>query len=495
MENRPVLEMLNIRKTFPGVVALDDVNFDLSKGEIHVLLGENGAGKSTLMKILSGAYQKTAGRILIEGREVEIKSPRHARQLGISTIYQELNLIPHLSAAENIFLGREPASLGFIDRSAIHQASASILKGLGVELDPRTRVAQLGIAQQQMVEIAKAISLDAGILIMDEPTSALTEREIAELFARMRTLRAAGVSIVYISHRLEELFEIGDRVTVLRDGRLVGTHNIRDISKPDLIRLMVNRELTSQFPKVAAEQGEEVLRVEGLNRNGVLHDVSFSLRRGEVLGIAGLLGSGRTELARAIFGVDRIDSGQIYIKGEPRQVGCPRDAIDLRIGLLTEDRKTQGLVPLLSTKANICLPSVDRFSRYGFVSAGEETRAANRYVRDLRIKTAGIDQKVLFLSGGTQQKVVLSKWLCCEAEIFIFDEPTRGIDVGSKAEIYQLMNELTASGVAIIMISSELPEILGMSDRILVMHRGRIAAEFAAEEATQERILQSALGQ
>ena len=488
--------MLNIRKAFPGVVALDDVSFDLRRGEVHVLLGENGAGKSTLMKILSGAYQKSAGRILIEGREIEIKSPRHARQLGISTIYQELNLIPHLSAAENIFLGREPTNaVGFIDRGAIHQAAGGILKGLGVDLDPRTRVAQLGIAQQQMVEIAKAISLDAAILIMDEPTSALTEREIAELFARMRTLRAAGVSIVYISHRLEELFEIGDRVTVLRDGKRVGTYNIQDISRPDLIRLMVNRELTNQFPKVPAERGEEALRVEGLNRHGVLYDISFSLRRGEVLGIAGLLGSGRTELARAIFGVDRIDSGRIYIKGELQEIDCPRDAINLGIGFLTEDRKTQGLVPLLSTKENICLPSVDRFSRYGFVSASEETRAANHYVSDLRIKTASIDQRVLFLSGGTQQKVVLSKWLCCEAEVFIFDEPTRGIDVGSKAEIYQLMNELTASGVAIIMISSELPEVLGMSDRILVMHRGRIAAEFAAEEATQESILHTALGQ
>jgi ribose transport system ATP-binding protein len=496
MENHSVLEMLNIRKTFPGVVALDDVSFDLRKGEVHVLLGENGAGKSTLMKILSGAYQKTAGRILIEGREVEIKSPRHARQLRISTIYQELNLIPHLSAAENIFLGREPSSaMGFIDRGAIHQAAAGILKGLGVDLDPRIRVAQLGIAQQQMVEIAKAISLDAGILIMDEPTSALTEREIAELFTRMRTLRAAGVSIVYISHRLEELFEIGDRVTVLRDGKRVGTHNIQDISRPDLIRLMVNRDLTSQFPKVPAERGEEALRVEGLNRNGVLHDISFSLRRGEVLGISGLLGSGRTELARAIFGVDKIDSGRIYVKGELQEIDCPRDAINLGIGFLTEDRKTQGLVPLLSAKENICLPSVDRFSRYGFVSAGEETRAANRYVGQLRIKTASVDQRVLFLSGGTQQKVVLSKWLCCQAEVFIFDEPTRGIDVGSKAEIYHLMNELTASGVAIIMISSELPEILGMSDRILVMHRGRLAGEFSAEEATQESVLQAALGQ
>jgi len=496
MENRPVLEMLSIRKTFPGVVALDDVSFELHRGEVHVLLGENGAGKSTLMKVLSGAYQKTAGRILIDGREVDIKNPRQARQLGISTIYQELNLIPHLSAAENIFLGREPIKpSGLIDRVAILQSADAILKGLGVVLDPRIRVSQLGIAQQQMVEIAKAISLDARILIMDEPTSALTEREISELFTRMRALRAAGVSIVYISHRLEELFEIGDRVTVLRDGKHVGTHNIQDISRQDLIRLMVNRDLTSQFPKVPAQLGEEVLRVECLNRNEVLHDISFSLRRGEVLGVAGLLGAGRTELARAIFGVDKIDSGRIYIKGEPRRIDCPRDAINLGIGFLTEDRKTQGLVSLLSVRENVCLPSVDRFSRYGFVSAGEETRAANRYVGDLRIKTSSIDQRVLFLSGGTQQKVVLSKWLCCEAEVFIFDEPTRGIDVGSKAEIYQLMNQLTASGVAIMMISSELPEILGMSDRILVMHRGRIAGTFSAEEATQENILQAALGQ
>ena len=495
MENRPVLEMLNIRKAFPGVVALDDVSFDLVRGEVHVMLGENGAGKSTLMKILSGAYQKTTGRILIEGNEVDIGNPRDARQLGISTIYQELNLIPHLSAAENIFLGREPArAAGFIDRAAIHRAAAGILNELGVAFDPRTRVSQLGIAQQQMVEIAKALSLEARILIMDEPTSALTEREIAELFTRIRTLRAAGVSIVYISHRLEELFEIGDRVTVLRDGKHVGTHSIQDISRQGLIRLMVNRDLTSQFPKVSAERGEEALRVENLNRNGALHDISFSLRRGEVLGVAGLLGSGRTELARAIFGVDKIDSGRIFIKGELRSIGRPRDAINLGVGFLTEDRKTQGLVQLLSVRENICLPSVDRFSSHGFVSAGEETRAASRYVADLRIKTSSVDQRVLFLSGGTQQKVVLSKWLCCEAEVFIFDEPTRGIDVGSKAEIYQLMNELTASGVAIIMISSELPEILGMSDRILVMHRGRIAGEFSAEEATQEKILQAALG-
>jgi ribose transport system ATP-binding protein len=343
-----------------------------------------------------------------------------------------------------------------------------------------------------MVEVAKAISLDARILIMDEPTSALTEKEIAELFARIRQLKAAGVSIVYISHRLEELFEIGDRVTVLRDGKNVGTHEIREISKAELIRLMVNRELTNQFPKVRAAQGAEVLKVENLN-NDVLKDINFSLHRGEVLGIAGLLGSGRTELARAIFGVDRIDSGNIYVKGEPQQIKSPRQAINLGIAFLTEDRKTQGLVLVLSVKENICLPSVERFSRLGLVRAKEEDRVAERFVKELRIKTPGAHQKVINLSGGNQQKVVLSKWLCCQADIFIFDEPTRGIDVGSKAEIYQLMNELTASGVAIMMISSELPEVLGMSDRILVMHQGRITGEMAADEATQEKLLHLAL--
>ena len=496
MENRPVLEMLHIRKTFPGVVALDDVSFDLRKGEVHVLLGENGAGKSTLMKILSGAYQKTAGQILLGGRAVEIRNPRHARQLGISTIYQEFNLIPHLSAAENIFLGREPTNaIGLIDRSAVYQAASALLRDLGLDIDARLQIAELGIAGQQMVEVAKAISLDARILIMDEPTSALTEREIAELFARIRKLKDAGVSVVYISHRLEELFEIGDRVTVLRDGKNVGTRNIHDVGKPELIRLMVNRELTNQFPKVRAPIGEEALRVEGLKRDGVLNEVSFSLRKGEVLGIAGLLGSGRTELARAIFGVDEIDSGRIYIDGELRRIDCPRDAIDMGVGFLTEDRKTQGLVLSSSVKENICLPSVERFSTAGVVRSSEEERAATHYVNELRIKAPSINQKVVFLSGGTQQKVVLSKWLCCQARVFIFDEPTRGIDVGSKAEIYRLMNQLTASGVAIIMISSELPEILGMSDRILVMRLGKIAAEFSAEEATQERILHAALGE
>ncbi len=488
--------MRSIHKAFPGVVALDDVDFEVRKGEVHILLGENGAGKSTLMKILSGAYAKDSGRIFLEGNEIEIRNPRHALELGISIIYQEMNLIPHLSAAENIFLGREPKSLpGVIDLAAMRRSAQQILNSLGVGFDSRRLVAELSVAEQQMVEIAKAVSIDARILIMDEPTSALTEKEITELFTRIRQLRSDGVSIIYISHRMEELFEIGDRVTVLRDGRRVGTRDIDKITKPELIRMMVDRELTQQFPKVAARLGEEVLRVERLTRDGKLSDISFALHEGEVLGIAGLLGSGRSELARAIFGLDRPDAGTIYIRGKKTDIRSPRQAINLGMGFLTEDRKGQGLVLPLSVQENVCLPSIERFSKFGVVSETEEAKATSHYVSELRIKATGPRQKVMYLSGGNQQKVVLSKWLCCRGDILIFDEPTRGIDVGSKAEIYQLMNKLTAAGAAIMMISSELPEILGMSDRILVMHQGRINAEFSAAEATQEKILHSALGE
>ena len=494
MAGAPVLEMHHIRKTFPGVVALDDVDFELRRGEVHILLGENGAGKSTLMKILSGAYQKSAGQILLDGAEVEIKNPKHAQTLGISTIYQEFNLIPHLSVGENIFLGREPKRLpGLIDQRAIFQAATRALGGLGLALDPRKLVKELRVAEQQMVEVAKALSLDARILIMDEPTAALTEHEIKELFSTIRKLKEQGVAIVYISHRMEELFEIGDRVTVLRDGRTVGTYDVRGMNKTELIRLMVNRELTELFPKERATRGPEVLRVEGLSTQGGLKDISFSLHKGEVLGLAGLLGAGRTELARAIFGLDKVTSGTIYINGEPQRIGSPRAAINSGLGFLTEDRKSQGLVLPLSVKENLCLSSVDKFSSWGIVDTEKEQRAAGRYVEELRIKTPSLDQKVVFLSGGNQQKVVLSKWLCSEAEVFIFDEPTRGVDVGAKAEIYQLMNRLTASGVAIIMISSEMLEVLGMSDRVLVMRGGSIAGEFSAAEATQEKILQCAL--
>lgn len=491
-----ILHMRQIRKTFPGVVALDNVDFELKRGEVHILLGENGAGKSTLMKILSGAYQKSAGQILFDGAEVEIKNPKHAQTLGISTVYQEFNLIPHLPIGENIFLGREPVRFGgVIDRRAIVDEAKSALTALGLTIDPRRLVKNLRVAEQQMVEVAKALSLDARILIMDEPTAALTEHEIGELFATIRKLKEKGVAIVYISHRLEELFEIGDRVTVLRDGRSVGTYDVREMSKSELIRLMVNRDLTDLFPKEHASRGPEVLRVESLSTMGGLKDISFSLHKGEVLGVAGLLGAGRTELARAIFGLDHISSGSIYVNGVARKMSSPRSAIKSGLGFLTEDRKSQGLVLPLSVERNLCLSSVDKFSSWGVMNTKKEREAARRYTEELRIKTPSLDQKVVFLSGGNQQKVVLSKWLCSEAEVFIFDEPTRGVDVGAKAEIYQLMNRLTAAGVAIMMISSEMLEVLGMSDRIMVMRGGRIAGEFSAEESTQERILQCALGE
>ena len=495
MENNIILKMEHIFKTFPGVVALDDVHFELRRGEVHVLLGENGAGKSTLVKILSGTYQKTSGQMTIFGQEIDIHNPKQAQELGIGIIYQEFNLIPQLSVGENIFLGREQTNhFGVIDQKKILTGAQKILSDLGVDVNARHLVKDLGVAQQQIVEVAKVLSMDAKILIMDEPTSALTDREIAELFTTIRSLKNKGVAIIYISHRLEELFEIGDRVTVLRDGKYIGTQNICDVSKPELIRMMVNRELKAQFPKQKSTIGEEILRVEHLNRSEVLKDINFSIHRGEILGIAGLLGSGRTELARAIFGIDKIDSGQIIIKGKRHKIRSPHNAINLGIGFLTEDRKTQGLIMQLSLKNNISLPSVERFSSFGIINNGAEDQAAKRYVKELRIKTPDLNQKVMFLSGGNQQKVVLSKWLCSEAEIFIFDEPTRGIDVASKVEVYQLMNRLTTKGVAIIMISSELPEILGMCNRILVMRQGEIISEFLAEETTQEKILQSALG-
>ncbi len=485
--------MINIRKEFPGVIALDNVHFELNEAEVHVLLGENGAGKSTLVKILGGAYQKTDGEIILFGEETDIRNPRYAQDAGISIIYQELNLVPQLTAGENIFLGREPTQMGVIDKRRMFQRAQAILDDLGVEISARSVVKNLGVAQQQMVEVAKSLSLHAKILIMDEPTSALTDNEIAQLFSAIRRLKERKVSIIYISHRLEEVFQIGNKVTVLRDGRHIATVDIKDTSRDQLIRMMANRELKEHFPKKKSPRGEEILRVENLCKKGMLKDITFSLHKGEILGISGLLGSGRTQLARVIFGVDRMDSGKVYVKRQLIDIKSPRQAISLGIGFLTEDRKSQGLVLDLTLKENICLPSVDRFATFGVMNVGEENSSAEQYVKELAIKTTGLDQKATFLSGGNQQKVVLSKWLCSQADMFIFDEPTRGIDVASKVEIYKLMNRLTAEGVGIIMISSELPEIIGMSDRILVMCQGMISGRFSSREATQEKILQRAL--
>lgn len=491
-----VLKMRGIRKAFPGVVALDEVDFQLHRGEVHALLGENGAGKSTLIKILTGAYIRDAGEILLDNESVALNGPADSQAMGISCVYQEFDLVPHLSVAQNIFLGKEPERfLGVIDGRELRGRARKLLQDLGIDLNPDSPVRTLSVAQQQMVEVAKAIAVQARILIMDEPTSALTHGEAQELFAAIRRLRNRGTGIIYITHKLEELFEIADSYTVLRDGRLVGSGRVSDVSVRELIRLMVDRDIQDHFPRAAPPPGEELLRVEKFSRKNHFEDVTFTLRRGEILGLAGLLGAGRTALARSLFGADPFDSGRILVRGGQVAIRSPGAAIRRGMGFLTEDRKGQGLILILSVLSNISLPSLTRISRLGVVDGAAEKSMAERFIRKLRIKTPGSGQKALYLSGGHQQKVVLSKWLAREAEILIFDEPTRGIDVASKVEIYQFMNRLTEQGAGILMISSEMPEVLGMSDRVVVMHQGRIRAELNAKETNQEAILRAALGE
>ena len=502
----PRLEMQGIRKSFPGVVALDDVSLVVHAGEVHLLLGENGAGKSTLMKILSGAYRKDAGSIAIDGKAVHVESPRDALALGIRVIYQELNLVPQLSAAENIFLGSTPTTFaGVVDWRQLHTQTERLFDDLGMTITPAVPVRRLSLAQRQMVEIAKAVRsapeevVGGRILVMDEPTSALTTREVDQLFGLIERLRGRGVSIIYITHRLDELSRIGDRVTVMRDGRHISTQRLADTSIPALVRQMANREVSEHYPR-QRRPGQGVgspppvlLQADRISRNGTLQDVNLTLRAGEILGIGGLLGAGRSELARVLAGADRPDSGRLRINGSPVAFRSPADAIQRGVGLLPEDRKADGLVANLTVARNIALPHGRTLARFGVLPSHCETNLATPIVNDLRVK-ATPTQVVRQLSGGNQQKVVLGKWLAGSARIFIFDEPTRGVDVGAKVEIYNLMNSLTASGAGIIMISSELPELLGMSDRILVMHRGRIHAEFDAASATQEAVLSAALG-
>ena len=490
------LQMKGIIKTYPGVRALDDVDFEVAKGEVHALVGENGAGKSTLMKILAGAQPMDSGEIIIDGKPVHITTPQKAMELGVGIIYQEFNLVPYLNAAENIFLGREPKAKvpGFVNFSAMYAEAQQVIDQLGVKLNVRTPVNRLSVAQQQMVEIAKATSRNSTIIAMDEPSSTLTEHELESLFELIRSLKEKGVSIIYISHRLEEIFQIADRVTVLRDGHLVGMKPVSETDRDDIIHMMVGRELKEKIPKEAAEHGAPALTVKGLTRNGVLEDINFTVRQGEVLGIAGLVGAGRTELARAIFGADPIDAGEIWLNGSKVNIRSPRDAIRMGIGLVTEDRKELGLILGMVVRENISMANLDALTKLGFVNRREEKKVAVKYIEDLLIKTPSCEQEVQNLSGGNQQKVVLAKWLFTQSKVLIFDEPTRGIDVGAKTEIYNLMNRLAANGAAIIMISSELLEVLGMSDRILVMHEGRITGEVSREDATQEKIMHLATG-
>ncbi|MET7507763.1 sugar ABC transporter ATP-binding protein [Streptomyces albidoflavus] len=483
-----LLRIENIRKTFPGVVALDSVDFDLRRGEVHVLLGENGAGKSTLIKMLSGAYRPDSGTIYAEGREVRIQSAQDAERLGIATIYQEFNLVPDLTVAENIFLGRQPRRFGLIDRKKMEADAEELLARVGVQVSPRARVRDLGIARLQMVEIAKALSLDARVLIMDEPTAVLTSEEVEKLFAIVRQLRADGVGIVFITHHLEEIAALGDRVTVLRDGRSV-EQVPASTPEDELVRLMVGRSIDQQYPRELPEQGEPLLTVRGLTRDGVFQDVGFEVRAGEIVGLAGLVGAGRTEVARAVFGADPYDRGSVEVLGRELPRHDVNAAMTAGLGLVPEDRKGQGLVLDASVQENLGLVTLKAASRGGLVDLKGQRTAAARIAEQLGVRMAGLGQHVRTLSGGNQQKVVIGKWLLADTKVLILDEPTRGIDVGAKVEIYQLMNELTASGHAVLMISSDLPEVLGMSDRVLVMAQGRLAGELAGDAATQDAVM------
>jgi ribose transport system ATP-binding protein len=486
--------MYGIVKDFPGVHALAECRFDLVPGEVHALVGENGAGKSTLMKILGGVYKRDAGVIKFKGAEVEIPNVATAQHLGISMVHQELNLMNHLTVAENIFIGREPRARGLpgiLDAKAINDQAAALFERLRLRLEPTRKVSTLTVAQQQMVEIAKALSFNSSVLIMDEPTAALTDREIDELFRIIRELRGEGVGVVHISHRLQELKQISDRITVMRDGRYIDTVGTAGAKIEQIISMMVGRTIFEATPEVPEHPNAEViLEVRHLNQGRSIQDVSFSVHRGEILGIAGLVGAGRTEVARAIFGADQLSSGEIFVHGKKVHIRGPIDAVHHGIGYLSEDRKRYGLALGLTVETNIVLASLARFlNRVGVVRSSLIRSAAEHQVESLAIKTPSLSQKARNLSGGTQQKVVVSKWLTADTEIMIFDEPTRGIDVGAKSEIYHLLNDLAHEGKAIVMISSELPEILRMSHRIVVMCEGRVTGELTAAEATQEKIM------
>jgi ribose transport system ATP-binding protein len=490
-----ILKMENIVKNFPGVRALNQVSLEAKRGEVLALIGENGAGKSTLMKILSGVITPDQGEIFFKGNKVFIKSPQHAQELGIRIIHQEFNLVPHLSAAENIFFGKEPSRKvkGFINWEILYQKSEALLKDLEIDLDVRIPVHKLSVAYQQMVEIAKALSTNADVIIMDEPTAALSQHEIDNLFRIINSLTKKGVTIIYISHRLEELFVISNRVTVMRDGCVIGTVETKDMNRKQLISMMVGREFQDEFPKRKCTPGPVVLSVKGLS-NQKLKDVNMEFRSGEVVGISGLVGAGRTEFARAVFGVDAIKSGEVEVFGSKVHFRSPKDAIQAGIGLVPEDRKLQGLVLGMTIQENITYAAMEEVMRGIVFNWSKEREASEKYVNDLSIKTPSIKQKAINLSGGNQQKVVLAKWLFVGSKILFLDEPTRGIDVGAKREIYQLINHLAEHGIAVILISSELQEILGMSDRIYVMHEGRVTKMLSGGGVTEQQVLTYATG-
>ncbi len=488
-----IVEMEHIYKTFPGVNALDDVSLNLKAGEVLALLGENGAGKSTLVKILSGVYTPDSGDVRILSQKVDNLTPKKAQELGVAIIHQELNMCPHLTVAENIFLGREMSQKGILSSREMNRQAKSILEKLNIDISPDTIVGDLAVSKQQMVEIAKALSINSKILIMDEPTSALTSKEIDDLFKIIRKLKSEGCGIIYISHRLEELKHIADRVMIMRDGKHIITKNFTDIAMPEIITYMVGREIKQKFPRVVTNRGEKIFEVKNLNAGRMVRNVSLDLYEGEILGIAGLMGAGRTETTRAIFGAEPKESGEIILHSKAITIDKPMDAIKAGIVLVPEDRKKDGLCTELSVRENIALPNLDILCNdQGVVDFQKEKSMVNKAINDLSIKLASPEVNAGSLSGGNQQKVVVSKWLARNSHVVIFDEPTRGIDVAAKVEIYNIMNDLKKQGIGVIFVSSEMPEIMGISDRILVMCDGRITGELNIEDATQNLILEYA---
>ncbi len=487
--NNVLVEFKDISKSFPGVKALQNVQFNLKSGEVHALLGENGAGKSTLMKILSGVYVKDTGKTYIKGKEVDYKTPKEAQDLGIAIIHQELNLCKHLTVAENIYLAKEESTFGFISERKMNKMASEILASLNLDFKPDTLVGELSVSKQQMVEIAKALATNAEIIIMDEPTSALTDKEIEDLFSIIYKLKKEGKGIVYISHRLEELASIVDRVSVLRDGEYITTLDFAKTNLEEIIGYMVGREITNKYPRVETKVGEKILEVRHLSAGKAVKDVSFELYKGEIVAFAGLMGAGRTELVRAIFGADKKSAGAIYLKSQEVKIKSPRQAIDHGVFCVPEDRKKDGLCINMTVLENLTLPNLDKASKGDFIITNREKSFAEQMVGSLKIKTPTISQAVKNLSGGNQQKIVVGKWLLRDANVIIFDEPTRGIDVAAKVEIYNLMNELKKQGIGVMFVSSELPEVLGMSDRVLVMCNGRITANLITKETNQEEIL------
>ena len=488
-----LLRMTGISKSFPGVQALDDVHLDVEAGTVHALMGENGAGKSTLMKVLAGIYRADSGTIELDGAEVQIPDSSTALKLGIAMIHQELSAVPEMLVAENVYLGREPLNrFRLVDKKLMVADARAVFAKWQIDVNPRRVMKTLSVAQMQMVEIAKAISTDARLIIMDEPTSAITEREVDHLHRMIRSLRESGVAVIYITHKMDEVFRIADKVTVFRDGKHVATLPASELDRQKLITLMVGRELTQLFPKEHAEIGEVVMSVRGLTRQGVISDISFDLRKGEILGLAGLMGAGRTEVLEAIFGVTRVDAGEILIRGKQVRIKSPSGAISAGMGLLTEDRKLTGIMGVLSVRDNMTIANLQRFSPRGILRKRRMEKACQAQRQALSIKTPSLSQLIRNLSGGNQQKVLVSRWLLTLPDILMIDEPTRGIDVGAKSEIHRLMSGLAKEGKAILMVSSEMPEILGMSDRVLVMAGGRITAEFSRADVTQEKVLEAA---